>query len=254
MSERRRIEGLGWRPSLPDLRDHVADHSGLKVLPEVDPRPDLPAVYDQGQLGSCTANATGAAIQYDALLDGKDDFGVPSRLDIYYGERVLEGSPVDQDTGAYGRDGFKFAHSIGVIPERDWPYDIRKFAQGPPSDLAHRHKIGAYKAVSRSVAAFKAVLSNRQTIALGFTVYESFESDEVASTGVMAIPEHGEQVLGGHEILIVGYLRSEPHYALARNSWGTGWGLAGYFLMPWTVILDSRMSSDFRTIWRPAGV
>src|ERR1700739_365218 len=72
----------GWRPSLPDFQDHVADFSGITVLPEVDPRPQMPPVYDQGQLGSCTANATGAAIQYDAILAGKDDFGVPSRLDI----------------------------------------------------------------------------------------------------------------------------------------------------------------------------
>lgn len=242
----------GWRPSLPDFRDEVADHSGIKVLPEVDPRADLPVIYDQGQLGSCTANAVGAAIQYSAMLDGKDDFGVPSRLDIYYGERMLEHSPADEDTGAYGRDGFKWAHTKGVIPEDDWPYDIGKFAQKPPDDIARRHKIGSYKAVTRSINSFKAVLSNKQTVAIGFTVYESFESDEVARTGLVPLPERGEGILGGHEVLVVGYLKSEPLYALTRNSWGGDWALDGYFLMPWAYLMDHNLSSDFRTVYRPA--
>jgi C1A family cysteine protease len=243
----------GWRPSLPDFQDHLADFSGINVLPEVDPRAELPPAYDQGQLGSCTANATGAAIQYDAILSGKDDFGVPSRLDIYYGEREIEHSPLDQDTGAYGRDGFKWAHKTGVIPEADWPYDIAKFADKPPADDGHRHKIGAYKVVARSIDGFKSVLSNRQTVAIGFSVYESFESQEVATTGIMPLPTHGEKLLGGHEVLVVGYLKAEPNYALVRNSWGTDWGMSGYFLMPWAILMDPNMASDFRTIYRPAG-
>jgi C1A family cysteine protease len=245
----------GWKRSLPDPRDFLADHSQIKLAAEVDPRKDMPGVYDQGQLGSCTANAVGAAIEYDRRLntDTTDDY-TPSRLDIYYGERVLEGSPVTEDTGAYGRDGFKFAQKTGVIPERDWPYDIKKFAQKPPADTANRHKIGAYKAVARSVSALKAVLSNRQTVAFGFTVFESFESNAVAKTGIVPLPNiHSENQLGGHETLLVGYLKSEPNYGLVRNSWGTKWGIGGYFLMPWAYLIDPTLSDDFRTIYRPLG-
>jgi C1A family cysteine protease len=107
--------------------------------------------------------------------------------------------------------------------------------------------------VPRSVDAFKAALSNRQTCAFGFTVYESFESAEVAKTGIVPMPDRGEKVLGGHEVLMVGYLKDEPNYALVRNSWGTGWALDGYFLFPWAYVLSPQLASDFRTIRRGLG-
>jgi C1A family cysteine protease len=251
----RNIRRYGWKPSLPDLRDHIADSSELAVLEEVDPRAELPPIFDQGQLGSCTANAVAAAVEYDAKLNGSDP-GPLSRLWIYYYERKLEGSPADQDTGAYGRDGFKVCKTLGVPLEEHWPYDIAKFAQEPPASLAddaRQHRISNYRAVPRNLDSIKAVLSNRQTIAFGFTVYESFESQEVAQTGIVPMPSRNEKVLGGHEVLLVGYLKDEVNYGLVRNSWGTGWGLQGYFLMPWSYILDANLASDFRTIRRPTG-
>ena len=105
----------------------------------------------------------------------------------------------------------------------------------------------------RNLDSMKAVLSNRQTMAFGFSVYETFESPDVAKTGIVPLPTRGEKVLGGHEVLLVGYLKDEPNYGLVRNSWGTGWGIKGYFLMPWAYLLDAHLASDFRTIRRPAG-
>ena len=168
----------------------------------------------------------------------------------------LEGAPADQDTGAYGRDGFKVCQKLGVPLESDWPYDTSKFSDDPPATLdaeAKQHRISNYKAVPRNLDTMKAVLSNRQTIAFGFSVYESFESQEVAKTGIVPAPHPDEKQLGGHEVLLVGYLKDQPNYGLVRNSWGTGWGIKGYFLMPWAYLLDAHLASDFRTIRRPAG-
>ena len=54
----------GWMPDVPDQRDLVfAAARAARVPPAVDLRPGCPPVYDQGQLGSCTANAIAAAIQ-----------------------------------------------------------------------------------------------------------------------------------------------------------------------------------------------
>ncbi len=250
----RKIGRYGWKPSLPDLRDHIADASELPVVDEVDPRSDLPPVFDQGQLGSCTANAVGAAVEYDAMLEGSDP-GTLSRLWIYYYERKIEGSPADQDTGAFGRDGFKVCKTLGVPLEKDWPYVTSQFDDEPPATLADEaaaHKIDNYRSVPRNLDSMKAVLSNRQTIAFGFTVYDSFEGPEVAKTGMVPMPSRGDKVVGGHEVLAVGYLRAEPNYALVRNSWGADWGIGGYFLMPWSYILDANLASDFRTIRRAA--
>jgi C1A family cysteine protease len=110
-----------------------------------------------------------------------------------------------------------------------------------------------YKAVPRSQLSMQRVLSNRQTIGFGFTVYESFESAEVAKTGIVPMPGPGERTVGGHEVLAVGYLRDMPHHVLVRNHWAADWGLGGYFLMPWAYLLTPSLASDFRTIYRPKG-
>lgn len=260
----RQIARYGWKPSLPDALDHIADHSGIKVLAEVDPRGEyMTAIYNQGDEGSCTSNTVCEALDADLIVSGKSPI-YPSRHGIYLGERSLEGSPLNQDTGAFGRDGFKWAQKFGYYTEKAWPYlanpnqaptDCKAFYTDESKSLGKApYKLGSpYKVVTRSIQAFKSVLSNKQTIAIGFTVYESFESNAVATTGIMPYPDvNKESVLGGHEVLVVGYLKSEPNYALVRNHWDVDWGIKGYFLMPWTVILDGNMSSDFRTIYRAA--
>src|SRR5438128_1286355 len=126
---------FGWIPDVPDQRDHLyaAPIRALQELPaQVDLRPSCPAVYDQGQLGSCTANAIAAAIQFERAKQGlKPDF-VPSRLFIYYNERVIEGT-VNSDSGAMIRDGVKSVATLGDCPETLWPYKIKKFAEKPPT-------------------------------------------------------------------------------------------------------------------------
>ncbi len=240
----------GWRPSLPDHRDYQFDHTDLAVLPEVDPREDplMPVVWDQGQLGSCTANAVAAALQYNHGIVYGRKARRPSRLDIYYGERSLEGSHGQGDTGAYGRDGFKFAQQTGYLLERKWPYDISKFEDTPPDGTRIKLEQN-YASVPQTQAAIQAALSNKQTVAFGFSVYSSFESAKVAETGIVPMPSKTEQHLGGHEVLAVGYLEAQPDYVLCRNSWGTDWGMAGYFLFPWEYICGS-LASDLRTIIR----
>lgn len=258
LPSREQVRRYGFKPGLRLLEETTADTSGLTILDEVDPRHELPAIFDQGQLGACTANATAAAFQYDSILDHGFGHGSGhlSRLFIYYGERKIEGSLGQGDVGAYGHDAFTVAKA-GIPAEQDWPYDISTFEGPVPkaaiADEGHYKLTKPVALVPRDEQSMKAALSNKQTIAIGFTVYESFESSEVASSGIVPMPARGEEVLGGHEVLIVGYLKSEPHYALVRNSWGTGWGLSGYFLMPWAYILSSKLASDFRTIQRPAG-
>lgn len=253
----------GWKPSPPDFHDVPADPSELTILSEVDPRGEMPACYNQGNLGSCTANAVAGALQYNFILDG-ETFAteVPSRLFIYYMERVREGT-VNSDAGAWGRDGFKVLRKTGAPPESIWPYDISKF-RDKPDDMAYREaglrKIEKYVHPGLPLSrgwedrkdAFKRLLSNKQTIAFGFTVFESFEQTWNFN-GKMPFPQPGEKVLGGHEVLLVGYLKDEFEYALVRNSWGTNWGMDGYFLMPWEFLCDPSYSADWRSIYRPKG-
>ena len=250
---------FGWRPSLPDPRDVQADPSEIPLRDEVDPRGEyMTTVYDQGRLNACTSNAVAAAIDAMRIVDGQQPF-YPSRLAIYWLERWLEHQPPKADAGAYGRDGFKAARGYGVLPEMDWPYvdddNDPRFSEDPRESAkwAPDHWLldRPYKVVRRSLMDFKRVLSNRQTIAFGFRVPRSFLSDQMRQTGVMEAPDPDDLTNDGHEVLAVGYLKDQPHYALVRNSWGTGWGIGGYFLMPWTWLLDASLTSDLRTLYRP---
>lgn len=243
----------GWRPSLPDHRNIPTNLTGMKVADEVDPRNNMPDPYDQGDLGSCTANAYAGAVEYDDILH-YGALGTPSRLAIYYGERLREGT-VDYDAGAMGHDAFKDGRKYGVASEALWPYDIAKFRDAPPpayEAARASHKVREYRHPPMTEPAMKRLLSNLQTVAFGFTAYESFESLAVERTGIVPVPALSEQVLGGHEVLLVGYLAKYPNHFLVRNSWGTEWGLGGYFLFPKAYLLNPKLCGDLRTIYRPA--
>src|SRR3954452_17409791 len=128
----RQVKRYGWVRDLPDQRDHVYAAPAMPraaLPPSADLRGQCPPVYDQGQLGSCTANAIGGAFEFDLLAQGLADF-VPSRLFIYYNERAIEGS-IDSDSGAMIRDGIKSVAKVGVCAETSWKYDITKFTEGP---------------------------------------------------------------------------------------------------------------------------
>ncbi len=246
-----RIKHCGWVPDLPDHRDHLyaAPPRYLVALPKkVDLRKKCPPVYDQGDLGSCTANAIGGAFQFEQLKQKADDF-VPSRLFIYYNERVIEHS-VDTDAGAAIRDGIKSVASIGVCPETEWPYVIAKFAVKPPNPCyvhAAKHKVLSYQRLSHTLNQMKGCLASGYPFVFGFTVYESFESDEVAQTGHAPMPGPKEATLGGHAVLSVGY-DDASQWFIVRNSWGAKWGMKGYFTLPYQYLMDDNLADDFWTI------
>jgi C1A family cysteine protease len=206
-------------------------------------------VYDQGQLGSCTANAIAGAIEFDRIKQKLEDVFTPSRLFIYYNERVIEGT-VNTDSGAQIRDGMKTIGQQGGPHEALWPYDIAKFTDAPSANAVadgQQHTAISYQRVVRNLNQMKGCLAAGYPFVFGFTVYESFESQAVASTGVVPMPAPNEQVLGGHAVLAVGYDDSQQRF-IVRNSWGPGWGMSGYFTLPYTYLTDENLSDDFWTV------
>jgi C1A family cysteine protease len=275
----------GWVPDIPDKRDIVysAVHKvSVPLPPSVDLRLYCSAVEDQGELGSCTANALVGALEF---LENKDKipFRDLGRLFVYYNERVLENT-VDSDSGAQLRDGIKVLAKYGVCPERSykssqnaichqirnlisnqnayWPYDISKFTVKPSTQCyieALSHKITAYQRLF-TIADMRHCLADGYPFVFGFSVYENFESEAVANTGILPMPKSNEQFLGGHAVLAVGYDMGKKIFptsigsGLIRNSWGNTWGKGGYFWMPLEYLADRNLSDDFWTIRRGGGL
>jgi C1A family cysteine protease len=242
----------GWVPDIPDQRDYRFS-AVLKVparLPsKVDLRSLCSKVEDQGQLGSCTANALAGAIEF---LERKDKvpFRDFSRLFIYYNERVMEHT-VNSDSGAMIRDGIKTLAKQGACSEKSWPYDIAKFKTKPGPACyqeALGHQITSYHRIL-TLDQMRTCLAEGFPFVFGFTVYESFETQEVARTGLVNMPKPQEQILGGHAVLAVGY-DDAPQRFIVRNSWGTNWGMKGYFTMPYKYLSNRNLSDDFWTIRR----
>jgi C1A family cysteine protease len=243
---------FGWVPDIPDHRDfmYAAPVERMAVLPaSVDLRPQCPKeVYDQGQLGSCTANAIAGALEFEQIKQGLRTF-TPSRLFIYYNERAVEHT-IGTDSGAQIRDGIKTVGSIGACPEKDWPYDIAKFTEKPPTPAYTDAPLGKalqYQRVPQVLNQLKGCLASGYPFVFGFTVYESFESDHVAKTGVAPMPATNEKVLGGHAVLATGYDDGSQRF-LVRNSWGPGWGMVGYFTLPYAYLTDANLADDFWTV------
>ena len=233
---------LHWKREPVDSRDRVYAPKAIVLPRTVDLRANCSAVDDQGDLGSCTGNAIAGIVEY---LDRKAGKNIDvSRLFIYYEERVLIGT-VSYDSGAYIRDGIKVLNKKGAPLETIWPYSINKFATKPNllsyTDAARR-KAGTYEKVL-NFNGVKNALARGFPVVVGFDVYESFYN--IGSNGIMPYPNvNREQLLGGHAVAIVGYNDNTQRF-IVRNSWGTNWADRGYFYMPYRVIQNTSMSSDF---------
>lgn len=248
-----------------DLRTTIfIDNQGVNVA--------FPDVYNQGQLGSCTANALAFCYQFDMLKQvitfGLNKSSIPSRLFIYYYERASENT-INFDAGANLSDGVTNVLAIkGVCSETDWPYydttngNETYKKQPSPEAIANAsfHKalretlmsneydrFKPLKPIAKSIANLKNNLKLGFPIAFGFTVYQSFYNiSEGNPTMPIPSPSQGDKSLGGHAVVLVGFKDNEQVF-IVRNSWGNDWGDNGYFYMPYEII-DKYTTSDFWSI------
>lgn len=230
-----------------DCRDYKFTPPAVVSLPPIASlRPLCPPVFDQGQLGSCTANGSAFAMEFMRMFERKKNAEHPlSRLQIYYNTRKMMGT-INEDSGADIRTAIK-ATAQGACFETTWPYDISKFTKKPSAAAVKEGKAMeslTYQAVQQDLNHIKASLATNLPVVIGFTVFASFESEEVARTGIVPMPKSGEQQMGGHCVVIIGYNDTKQMFE-CRNSWGPGWGDAGYFWMPYAFLTNPNLASDF---------
>lgn len=245
----------GWRPQLPGVgrnRAYKLRSPGIVYPASTNNRAKgLASIVDQGNLGSCTANAGAQVVNALRLRQGLAEVPL-SRLALYYWTRVKEGTQ-GQDAGATIADTIATLKLAGIGPEADWPYDVTQFAVQPPG----KEVIDALKELvltdelidNTDLTQIKDALFNGHVIDLGFTVMQSFQG--IGADGLMPMPFSQEDVLGGHSVYAIDYddavqcPDATVGALLCCNSWGEAWGLGGRFWMPYQAATDADLAGDW---------
>lgn len=238
----------GWKKDKEDSRDRLFHLPRLQqlILDKVDMEPKMSPIYDQGSTSSCTGNATAAAFDH-VHLDQFGKFLYPSRLQIYLEGRRYEDS-VGEDCGAMIRDVIKGIVKKGCVPESMWPFVEENVTKEYPETLlveAEKHQaISYYRIPDGNLDMMLQTLSAGHPIVFGMVIFNSFETSEVAKTGIVNMPVRGDGAIGGHAVVLVGYDKATERFKV-RNSWGKDWGQNGYFTAPFQYISNSGLCNDF---------
>lgn len=248
----------GWKKQQPDHRDfkfQVPNLIAMSLPASMDLFGPVSWMDDQGQLGSCGPNAADSLLRFDELKQGLNPGTSTSRLLVYYNTRAIMGT-VSQDSGVDNRSMLQALNKYGYCAESLWPYDIAKFTDTPPKsaqDTASQNLITSYAAVQQTLDDCRGCLAAGFPFLFGFTVYGSFESSTVASTGVVPMPGKREAVLGGHDMVIYGYDDVTQRFKF-QNSWGAGWGKSGRGTIPYAYVLNPNLAGDYWVINAVPGV
>jgi Papain family cysteine protease len=229
---------LGAVRDVHDVRDRMYRAPLLSpAIPQlVDLRAWAGPIKDQGEEGSCTGHAFSSGREWIARKYEKTS-PILSPQCLYVEELLANGS-FPNDDGAMPRTGCQVLAAKGCCEAQLYPYVEGELTAPTPEQAqnALNYRTGAYHRIG-NLADFLSCLVDPTPwpVMVGFTVYDSFMSQQVADTGIMPMPQPGEQPQGGHEVLCLGY-DLPKQLALIQNSWGGGWGQKGYFWMPFGVI------------------
>ena len=251
---------LSYKFQVKDKRDHTTHHEDGKIilkssygilskatppkLPTTFTIPVLAPILDQGNLGDCVCNS--ASYIVNVQTSGKVNL---SRIMLYDLCRINDNTPLNQDDGTTVRTAANSLLKYGYCLESVYPYNISTFSVLPPLNVFKQmnlFKQFLYFFVNQDINSIKNTLINMKTpITFGIMVYDSFMTTQVATTGIVPMPDTTkEQLQGGHCVTMVGYDDTKQAFYCA-NSWGTSWGKKGYFYLPYQYVTNTNLAGDF---------
>ena len=261
---------FGWIKQKPDPRDYTVKFNLLpgkpaKLPASCDLRSKCPPIENQGQHGTCTQFAYCGVASFMENKQGHGFQAFSENFGYYKTVHDIEGENPLNDPGATIRDTMDAAKKFGTCFSKTWPYDEAHFGKKPNAVAiaeALRYQLISYAALDKIGTSPATILTNVKTMVasgfpaeFGFRVLKSFMS--IGANGLMPYPKAGEEELGGHAVVAVGYNdaikcpNASKGALLIRNSWGTDWGLEGYFWMPYDCIIKpydgERLAEDFWT-------
>lgn len=214
-----------------------------------DLRSKMPPIYDQMSLGSCVDNSIAAAFQLVLNNSKMEDKSARSRLFMYFNARIME-NEIYEDCGSSIEDCLSGIEKKGACSETLYPYYPQYFANLPPAQCYAAGKpysgIATHQ-VDQDLNQIKQAIVNGFPVIFGIMVYSSFESPAVMKSGIIPLPKEGETELGGHCILACTYSDKDQCFII-RNSWGPDVGQKGYFFLPYSYVMNERLSADFWVI------
>jgi C1A family cysteine protease len=252
------VRKYGWRPSHPRVEKVKFGLSFKPTASKIDLRSLMSPIEDQGQHGTCVAHATCGPLEYLELLElkmthsGKEvfpdlKFDPMSRLFCYYNSTAIDGN-AGEDNGTSFSSMIEGIQTEGVCRESLWAYTDENLPKKPTHDCykeAVSHTIlQDYQLDHTNVNQLKACLSLGYPFVGGLSIYESFESRAVMESGVVPYPSAYDNFLGGHGLCFVGYEDGSDVF-IGRNSWGKGWGMQGYFTIPYKYLTNWNLAADF---------
>ena len=245
-------KGMGYKKSSYDPRDYMIKRtkSAFTNLPSHydSISKHIPEVTDQGETSSCTLHASVMAMRYERIIHKLKDERL-SRMFGYYMVRLLE-NDVDKDDGAEIRDVFKVLNTYGLPPESEWAFEMDNLYKQPPQNVmtdAKNIKASMYYNVKQTLNDFKACMFEGYPVVFGTDLYDAFESDAVAKSGLVPLPNWKDTPIGGHALLCVGYDDSKKLFKVL-NSWSDTWGDHGYCYFPYDYLMNPDHTSDVWTL------
>ncbi len=219
---------LNVRPSPVDARDRRASaiYPVVSLPAELDLRPKLQPIRDQGDQSACAAMAGAAMKECQEFTD--------ALLNEYFSPQFIYNLRDGDDEGMYMRDLMNILRKAGDCTEKVFQYG----SDGKPPQIAlneaKNYIIQSYAAVE-SVDELKTALYLNGACIIAVPVYNYSER--------MWYQNPGEELLGGHALTVVGYNDLKRKF-LIRNSWSKDWGQSGYCEMPYE---DFKLAYEYWT-------